>query len=292
MSKHLSQSASKEFDTMVRQAYQAKGGRIRPTIVQRTSVIGETYNFRRMGQGIASLKTTTQSNVSPMDIDYNLITASLLNYNAAEYTDIFDQATVNFDEKQALAESIAMAIKRREDQIIIDAFTGATLPTSNVLTTKASGTTDKNLGVAAILKAGELLSNANAEGQKYMLISPAMRTSLLNDAKTTQSMYVDVKALVSGELMEFAGFKFIYIESSRQEGGLPTVKTAATDLEVGDRYAIAYVEGAAGIAIGIDMRIEVNYVPEKTSWLTNGVFRAGAAVLDPSGVVKIACRNG
>jgi len=292
MSKNLSQAAAKEFDSMVLQAYQGRGGKIRPTIQQRRGVVGDVYNFRLMGRGLATEKTTSQNIVTPMNIAYNLKPAPLKNYNAAEYTDIFDQAAVNFDEKQALAESIALAIKRREDQIIIDAMNAAVLETGFVLGANTSSNADGSLSVASILKAGEILNNTYSDGEKYMLISPAMRTALLQDAKTTQSLYVDVKSLITGELLEFAGFKFIYVESNRDEGGLPTATTAGNGYAAGDRFAFAYVSNAVGIAVGIDMRVEVSYVPERTSWLTNGVFKAGAVVIDPQGLVKIACHNG
>ena len=35
------------------------------------------------------------------------------------------------------------------------------------------------------------------------------------------------------------------------------------------------------------MKTEINYVPERTSWLTNGVMKAGAVVRDLGGLVKV-----
>ena len=53
---------------------------------------------------------TTEINfdlVTPMDVTHEVQTATMQNWNAPEYTDIFDQAEVNFDEKQELATTIA-----------------------------------------------------------------------------------------------------------------------------------------------------------------------------------------
>ena len=44
---------------------------------------------------------------------------------------------------------------------------------------------------------------------------------------------------------------------------------------------------AVGLAIGIDMKTEINYVPQKTSWLTNGMLKAGSVVRDEGGLVKV-----
>ncbi len=290
MSKYLSTAASKEFDALVKQAYQGQGGKVRQSVQQRTQVIGNSYNFRIIGAGIATEKLTSQANVTTMDLQYTTVTANLRNYYAAEYTDIFDQAEVNFDEKLALAESVSMAIKRREDQLIIDSLNSSNLDGANYIQNNVSGV-EAGLTVDAVLKAGEILNNADAYGQKYLLITPAMQTSLLKDSQVTQSLYVDSKPLITGHVFDFAGFKVIVIESSRQEGGLPKLTGDESGRgKANDQIAYAYVQNAVGIAIGIDMMTEVSYVAEKTSWLTTGIFKAGAALIDRKGLVRIACK--
>lgn len=41
----------------------------------------------------------------------------------------------------------------------------------------------------------------------------------------------------------------------------------------------------------MNMKTEINYVPEKTSYLVNGMFSAGAIAIDDEGIVKITCRE-
>ena len=128
MSKFLTQAAVTEFDNEVKHAYQSMG-KLRNTVTTRTGVVGEAYKFTRMGKGIANQKAS-QADVTPMDIEHSRQTANLENWNAPEYTDIFDQAEVNFDEKQELAKTIAKALSRREDQIILDAISAITFSAS------------------------------------------------------------------------------------------------------------------------------------------------------------------
>jgi hypothetical protein len=46
---------------------------------------------------------------------------------------------------------------------------------------------------------------------------------------------------------------------------------------------------STGMGIGMNFRTEVNYIPQNTSYLVNGVFSAGAVVIDNRGVLAIEC---
>ncbi len=101
MSKTLSAAAQQAFDDTVLQEFQGTGF-LRNTVTIRNNVVGDIYKFRHLGKGMANQKPS-QADVTPMDVQHNLINCTLENWNAPEYTDIFDQAEVNFDEQQELA---------------------------------------------------------------------------------------------------------------------------------------------------------------------------------------------
>jgi hypothetical protein len=48
---------------------------------------------------------------------------------------------------------------------------------------------------------------------------------------------------------------------------------------------------AVGLAIGIDMKTSVDYVPERTSYLCNGMLKAGSVVRDNGGLVKVLYKD-
>ena len=75
------------------------------------------------------------------------------------------------------------------------------------------------------------------------------------------------------------GFKFHIIES-RTEGGLSIDGSDVVD-------AYCWHKSAVGLAIGIDIKTEVNYIAQKTSWLCNGVMKAGAVTRDIDGVIEL-----
>ena len=271
MSINLSAVAVTEFDSMVKHAYQGMG-LLKGAVTVRNNVVGDTYKFRKMGKGTANQKTTA-ADVDPMDVGHSMITATLANWNAPEYTDIFDAAEVNFDEKQELANTIAGALGRRCDQLVIDAMDGSTPDT----TTIAHGSA--NLTMAKVIDAQvELRDQGVPNSELFAVIEAGGLGGLLSDEKATSGDYQAIKALVSGEINSLCGFQFIVIET-RSEGGL-TEASNVVDSWFFQRPAI-------GLAVGIDMKTEINYVPQKTAWLTNGMLKAGACVRDTGGLVKV-----
>jgi len=286
MSKFLSNAAVIEFDQEVKHQYQGQGN-LRETVTNRTGVVGESYKFTRMGKGVANQKAS-QADVTPMDIGHDRQTATLANWNAPEYTDIFDQAEVNFDEKQELAMTIANAIRRREDQIIIDAMAAVTFASTNDEDPDTGRVFDisatRNFDLSAIRSAAGHLDDIEAESSdRYIVLRAQALQKLLEDTTVTSSDYGVVKALVDGDLDSYMGFKFKKI-GTRTEGGLPGAAS--------DRVAFAYQKSAIGLAIGLDMKTTIDWVAQKTSWLANGLFKAGAVAREPQGIVKIQYDEG
>jgi len=276
MSKNLSAVAQQEFDSMVKHAYQA-GGKLRDCLTVRSGVVGDIYKFRRMGKGLANQKAS-QADVTPMDISHALIPCTLENWLAPEYTDIFDAAEVNFDEQQELAMVIAMAMGRREDQLAIDALGNIPAAAGTALSSIAVGAA--GMTVDKIRQAGAAFDDEGMpmEG-RYIAWTATQKQQLLGSTEATSSDYMNVKALVGGDIDTFYGFKFKLIET-RDEGGLPGAGTA-------DATAYAFHRDAIGMAIGIDQKTTVDWIPEKTSWLANGILKAGSVVRDARGVIEI-----
>ncbi len=283
MSKFLTNAAVIEFDNEVKHEYQGMG-RLRNKVTLRSNVTGESYKFTRMGQGLANQKAT-QADVTPMDISHSRQAAVLENWNAPEYTDIFDQAEVNFDEKTELAKTIAKALTRREDQIIIDAMsngTYSTTPGDNADTgydIAAGGTAMTVAKLREAAMAGLTDRNVDDEDRSLILTAAGVQ-QLLGDDSVTSSDFNVLKALVSGTLEDttYMGFK-ICIIGRRLEGGLPGTTT--------DRKAFAFQKAAVGYAVGIDMKTTIDWVAQKTSWLANGMLKAGAVMRENAGVVRI-----
>lgn len=274
MSKFLSPVAQQEFDNLVHHVYQA-GYKLDGCCRLKSDVTGDAHKFRTMGKGLANQKAS-QADVTPMDVAHSLIPATLQNWNAPEYTDIFDAAEVGFDEKSELAKTISKALGRRKDQLLIDALDAST-PTATVATSIGGAATPMN--IAKVAAAGsELDDNEVDEEGRVMLLSSKSKWSLLQTTEVGSADYNTVKALAHGEIDTFMGFKFVFM-GTRGEGGLTAAAT------VYDGYA--FHMDALGLAVGIQEKTEINYVPHKTSWLANGILKAGAVAIDETGIVKV-----
>lgn len=271
MSKVLSSVAVTEFDSLVKHAYQ-NAGLLKGAVTVRNNVVGDTYKFRNMGKGLANQKSTSDL-VTPMDITHGFATATLQNWNAPEYTDMFDAQTVNFDEKQELASTIAQSLGRRCDQLVIDAMDAETTYAGIVAEGGTNLTTEKVIEAQVALRA-QGVPNSNL----YAAINAQGLGGLLNQEEITSSDYNNVKALVNGDVDTFGGFKFVVIED-RAEGGL----TEAANIV--DSYFFS--QDAVGLAIGIDIKTDVDWIADRTSWLCNGMLKAGAVSRDGLGIVKV-----
>jgi len=271
MSQELSSVAVEQFDTEVKHAYQGMQT-LRQCVKVRNGVVGDKYDFRTMGKGKATIRTGSSADVIPMDIDHDLKQAVLVNYEAPEYTDIYDQATVNFDEVSELAMTIAYAMGRLDDQSIIDAL--------NTSTTTPVGSGIAALNLAGITAASKALNKVEAPMEdRYMVIDEGGLNDLLNDSTITSQDYNSVQLLMTGEINQFMGFKWKIIGSARAEGGLPFVTTVQT--------GFAFHKAAIGHAIGIDMKTRVDYIAHKASWLSMGMWKAGSVAIDIEGIIPV-----
>jgi hypothetical protein len=283
MSKFLTAGAVSEFDAEVKHVYQGMAT-LRQCFTVRTNVVGESYRFARMGKGMANQKAT-QADVVPMNIDHARQIAYLYNWNAPEYTDIFDQAEVNYEEKQELAYTIAGGLGRREDQIGLDVLNTSNPVATNDLDPNTGLLIDtngvSNISKATLHRARRHFQELETTDETYICCEAEALQHLLNvgDPRMTSTDYNMVQALVEGDLKtKWLGFNW-KIMGLRSEGGLPSV--------TGSHVAYAWSKRAVGFAVGIDMRTEINYIPHKTSWLTNGLYKAGAVLREPQGVVKM-----
>jgi len=266
------------FDTEVKQAYQADAV-LRNTVRLRTGVTASTHKFPKIGAGVAQVRVP-QTDVTPLNVTYSQATVTLTDYIAAEYSDIFNQAKVNFDERQELVQVVAKAIGRRSDQMIIDALAASS--TSLTVATSIGGSAT-NMNMAKLREAARLLNTANVPAEdRYMLIHASQLSSLLSETAVTSSDFNSVKALVQGDITSFMGFNFITI-GDRTEGGLIGGGSGST------RKVYAYHKMAVGMAESMAIRSEINYIPEKTSWLVSSMFSAGAVAIDAGGCVDITC---
>lgn len=262
------------FDSEVKQAYQAESI-LRGTMRTRTGVAGNTVKFPKIGKGVATIRVP-QTDVTPLNVTYAQVTATMSDYIAAEYSDIFQQSHINFDERSELVQVVSKSIARRMDQLCIDALVGNAGTT--VATSIGGGTTNMNIEKLRATAKAMNAKNVPSEG-RYLLMHASQLDAMLGETEITNQDFATVKALVRGEVNAFMGFNILTM-GDRDEGGVPKPST---------RSCFAWHKDAMGYAESMSQKTEVNYVPEKTSFLVSSMFSAGSVAIDTDGIVQINC---
>ncbi len=266
------------FDSEVKQAYQ--GQRTLGGLVRERAVEGSTVKFPKIGKGTASIRVP-QTDVTPMSVTYSQVTATMEDFIAAEYSDIFNQAKVNFQDRAELVQVVSGAIGRRMDQVVLDALV-ASSGTNTVA--NSIGGSNTNLNVAKLRETKKKMDAKNVPGEGRTIIAHANNMdALLAETEVTNSDFNTVKALVTGEVNSFLGFNFVSI-GDRDEGGLAIDGSS-------DRIVYAFHRDAMGLGIGMNQQSRVDYIPEKTSFLVASMFSAGSVAIDAEGITKITCRE-
>ena len=263
------------FESEVKQAYQSEA-LLRGTMRTRTGVQGNTVKFPKIGKGVATPRIN-QTDVTPLNVTYSQVTATMSDFIAAEYSDIFHQTHINFDERAELVQVVSKAIARRMDQICIDALNAASSPSTVATTVGGAGS---NMNIEKLRATAKAMNEKNVPSEgRYLLMHASQLDALLGETEITSQDFASVKALVRGEVSSFMGFEILTM-GDRDEGGLPKPST---------RTCFAWHRDSMGYAESMAQKSEVNYIPEKTSFLVSSMFSAGAVAIDDEGIVKISC---
>lgn len=274
MTTSASTNAITSFDTQVKKQFQ-NGSLLRGTVRVKTGVVGSTHVFPKIRKGVATPRIP-QTDVVPMNVQHQKATATLTDWNAADYSDVYDLATLSFDERQELVDTATMAIGRRLDQMIIDAMAASA---SSTQISQDIGGTNTGLNLAKFLRAKRLMDDAGVPAEnRHIACSARAIEQALTETEVSSGDFNILRPLLEGTLKRYAGFDIHMIEA-RDEGGIPIAASI--------RNNFAYHKDAVGLAIGIDVKTDVNWIPEKTSTLINAMFKAGAVTIDTDGVYDL-----
>jgi hypothetical protein len=272
MSTSLTAVQQIEYDALVKAEYRSRGFKLRPGVYNKENVVGRFVDFRKVDQ-VISVQAAYQQAVTAQDPGYDKAQATLEKYVTPILIDEVQELTVNFDSKMESSMLVADAMGRRSDQIIIDALDAD--PGSTI----ANGGT--NMTYAKYTQIIEFFEdNAVPLGDRFVAMSGNNFRALLQEQEFTSTFYTANRVLDKGMVREYLGLNVIIIPDMT-EGGLPLAGNI--------RSAFAWHRQSTGMGVGQNFRTEINYIPEKTSWLVNGVFSAGAVVIDNRGVLQVDC---
>lgn len=279
----LSQVAQVEFDNMVKEEYRSNGFILKDKVRTATGVIGNSYQFRTRGQIIAT-QTGFSDVVPTTDPGFRPVIANLAKWMAGDYIDDIEQLEVNFDTRLYTARAVNQAIGRRSDQIIINSLSAAVLPPAQQIAANASSTgANANLTMYKLRQALKVLDdNAVPETDRFLICTGNNQATLLKDDHFTSRFFTYNDAMARGSLngREVLGLNVVTIPNNT-EGGLPKVGN--------NRTIFIFHRDALGMAMGQDLTVKIDWVPQVYSWLVAGAYWAGSVAIDTRGIVSIVC---
>ncbi len=287
MSLSLTVVQQTEFDAMVKAEYQSMGKKLPQTIRNRNGFIGRFIEFRTVGS-VVSEPLGFQDTVTPQDPGYNKVILTVNKFVTPTVTDELQDVTVNFSDKQENAQLIAMAVRRRQDQLVINAFATAVLPAANIIPVDFPTPPGTNTGMtfAKLRQVVRLFSKNNVPAGptvRHMIMDSSSEADLLNEEQFTNNDFVNKGAIKTGTLDGSVVMGMtIQVIGDMVEGGLPFEDPGPNTI----RRNFAYHRQAAGFGMN-KFGTEINYLPKETSWLVNGIHQSGAVVIDPVGVIDI-----
>lgn len=222
------------------------------------------------GTFIGDSTGTTAADVDVMN--HTNKTATLDNYSTGEYVDDFDALKTNVDLRSAYASSIASAMSRAYDKVIIDA-----LDTAQSSMTAVTETTQGTLVRADLQAVHNALNSKDVPmNDRYLVVDSATYGDILGDTNIVGNADGPLsQALATGILPNVLGFNII-------------MSNLLTAIDADETKSYAFHKDAIGMAIGKDITTMVNYVPQKLSTLIAAEFSAGSVVIDPTACVSLS----
>lgn len=278
MSQALADIEVQQFLSDAHAEFQSTGFLLQKTVRTQVGVRGGILHFPVFGQGIANQKAP-QDDVTPLNVGNSDVELTLQDWYAAEYVDRTFQYKIAVNAVDEYVKLCSWALARRSDQLILDAVASASYsatPNDSQGALIAAGGT--GFTFAKLLAAHQFLRARSANlGRKFIVMSAAAEAELLTIDQVTNGFYVNQKPIpavdgLSG--MNLLGMNFLVVPDMA-EGGLPAGK------------AYAWNEMAVGYGVADRLGGDISWENIKTSYLINMWLSAGAAVIDPKGLVEI-----
>ena len=212
--------------------FQQMGSRLRPFVTERPQT-AERKAYDRIGTVTVAEKTTRHAPTTLTDADHTRVSCFISDWRPEALAfDDEDKLRMELnDPRMEYAQTQAMALGRKLDEVIIAAATGTTYTGKNGTTAETYDATTYGVAVNAV-QPGDVAVNSNLTIEKLIqakslfgrqesvmdgeplvcVVSQRQLDALLRKTETTSADFNTVRALASGTLDTFMGFKFIRTE--------------------------------------------------------------------------------
>jgi hypothetical protein len=288
MSTQITTAFVEQYSANVTMLAQQMGSVLRSAVDVET-IKGKNAFFDQIGSVTAQVRSSRHGSTPQLDTPHSRRRVSLADYEWADLIDDLDKVRMLIDPTSAYAKAAAAAMGRAMDDVIITALGGSAdtgvaggtavaLPSTQKVSTSAQAD-GSGLTIAKLRSAKYILDSNDVDPStpRYIVVGPKQIQDLLATTEVTSSDYNTVKALATGTLDSFLGFKFLV--SNR-------LALANTD----DRLVYAFSADAIKLAIGKDVTARIDERADK-SYATQVYYSMaiGATRMEEKKVVEIPC---
>ena len=265
---------------------QQKDSRLEGTTIPPVKMQGEYLYWERLGATEAIELATRHADTPNIEPDHTRRRASATPYVWATLLDRADVARMLVDPKGPYQQAGKNAMNRRKDRMILAALGGTAYGgktgTVSVALPAAQKVAHGSVGmtIAKLLNAKQILDEAEAPPEDRCFVCPSESIiDLLNTTEITSADYNSVRALVSGQIDTFLGFKFIQTELIYLENSSSTTTW----------YNYAYCKGAIGFGTLEDVTVRLTEESTKNfAWQPYVSMDMGATRVEDELVVEVA----
>lgn len=262
------------YSTNVMMLLQQKGGKLLSTVRQATYTGMAAKAVEQFGlvKPVKNLSRHADTPLVSTPDDARWVYPN--DYEWADLIDTQDKLRMLIDPTSSYVSNAANAMRRAQDDEILQAFfsaaqtgqTGGTttaFPAGQIVGVNVGGT-NSNLNVAK-LRAAKRLFMANGtdlESDKlYFAITSGDHDGLLNEIQVQSLDYTNKPVLVDGKVTAFMGFNFIHVEFTDTNSYQIATVTAMTS--GANRLCPAWAESGMHLGIWQDVGTEVTIRPDK-----------------------------
>lgn len=287
MSDQVSTAFVQQYTSNVQLLLQQRGSKLRDLVMQ-GSYNGKAAKAVEQIGAVAAQKRTTRHGDTPLiNTPHDARWVHPNDFEVADLIDDQDKLRMLIDPQSSYAVNHAYAIGRSIDDEIIRAALGTSLTGENGSTSTAFDTSNQQIAVGAsgltvakLREANEILLSNEVDVDMdplYMIVTAKQINNLLNTTEVTSADYASVKALVTGQVDSFMGFKFIHCERLGVDGS-------------SNRRVIAFAKSGMHLGLWNDINSQITPRADKsyaTQVYTKATF--GATRTEEGKVVEILC---
>jgi len=283
MSTQVTTAFVQQFSNNITMLAQQSGSRLRGAVSEE-SVTGEKAFFDQVS-AVAAVKRTSRHGDTPLvETPHSRRMVTMDSFEWSDLIDSADKVAMLADPTNVYARTAANAIGRSMDDEIIAAATGtaktgkAGASSTSMLSANTIAHGSADLTIAKLLQAKKALdlNDVDPSIPRYIAVGPNQIEALLNTTQVTSSDFNTVRALASGQVDSFLGFKFIVTNRLAFASNI--------------RTCFAWAEDGIKLAVGRDVMSRIDERADK-SYSTQVYYCAtfGSTRMEEEKVVSIAC---